>query len=49
MTWKPEPPKMNRLLKIKELCNQLAVLELKRTLETVERMQQTVAMTQKGK
>ena len=48
MTWKREPPRMNRLLRIKELINQLAALELKRTQETLERMQRTVAMTQKG-
>ena len=48
MTWNPEPPKMNKMLRIKELINQLAVLELKRIQETVERMNQTIAMT-KGK
>lgn len=46
--WKQQPPKMNTLLRIKELINKLADLELQRTQQTMERMQQTIALT-KGK
>lgn len=48
MTWKKEPLKMNKLVTMKEKCNQLAELELRRVQQTVERMQQTTAMA-KGK
>ena len=46
MTWKREQPKMNKLVRIKELCNQLATLELQRIQETAEQMKRTVSMTQ---
>lgn len=48
MTWKKEPLKMNKLVTMKEKCNQLAELELRRIQQTAERMQQTVTLS-KGK
>ena len=45
MTWQRDLPKMNKLLRIKELLNQLADLEIQRVQKTAERMQQTITLT----
>ena len=43
-TWSQKSPKMDKLLRLKILCNQLAELELRRVQQIAERMQQTVTL-----
>lgn len=45
MTWQRQPPACNKLLRLKELVNKLAEVELQRIKQTAERMQQTVRFT----